>query len=92
MGRVASRKQLASQSSSLSQLGFNSTRNSIVPLSSVNKKSKQRNCLDRVMNQSIAEEETLDEIKYSDLKIEEQGDPTRIATPYSVPTLSKVIE
>ena len=44
------------------------------------------------MNQSIAEEETLDEIKYSDLKIEEQGDPTRIATPYSVPTLSKVIE
>ena len=34
----------------------------------------------------------MDEIKYSDLKIEEQGDPTIIPTPYSVPTLSKVIE
>ena len=44
------------------------------------------------MNQSIAEDETLDEIKYSDLKIEEQGEVKRIATPYSVPTLSKVIE
>ena len=38
------------------------------------------------------EEETVDDIKYDDLKIEEQGDPLIIATPYSVPSLSKVIE
>ena len=40
----------------------------------------------------LTEEETVDDIKYDDLKIEEQGDPLVVGTPYSVPTISKVIE
>jgi hypothetical protein len=90
MSRIASRKQLSSQSSNVSQVGLNSTRNSIVPLSSINRKAKQRNCLESY--QSLTCEETLGDIKYNDLKIEEKGDPLIVPTPYSVPTLSKVIE